>query len=292
VAGPERAQLAAGLGFVLVSFALNSVMTRLIVGRGLLDPGLTTTVRFVAGAAALLLLLGARHRLSDARPSRANLAPAFWLGAYAVLISYGYQHITAAAGTFVFYACVLVTMALVGALVEKQRPLMPAMAGGVLALAGVGMLALGRVEGSTPLGVALLAGTGASWGAYSILGRRRPDALAFTSSNFLVLALPLLVFGAALVGTGRPWTGEGVALAAFMGAVTTALSYAVWYWALARLGRIQAGTYQLAIPVLTGLMGIALLAEAFTPQLALAGALVVAGMALATLGSGSMRSKG
>ncbi|HEV8359671.1 MAG TPA: DMT family transporter [Candidatus Thermoplasmatota archaeon] len=277
--------LAAGLGFVLVSFALNSVATRFVVAAHLLDPGLTTAVRFLAGAGALLALLAAQGRVRDARPTRASLAPAFWLGAYAVLISYGYAHITAAAGTFAFYACVLLTMALYGWGAEGQRPPPRALAGGLLALGGVGVLALGRVEGTTPLGVALLAGTGISWGLYSVLGRRSAQPLAFTSANFVALGLALLLpTAAALAGVAGPLavTAQGLLVAALMGAVTTALSYAVWYWALPRLTRAQAGTYQLAIPVLTALLGVALLQEPIGPPLALAAALVVGGMALGT----------
>jgi drug/metabolite transporter (DMT)-like permease len=277
------AWLAPALGFVLLSFALNSVMTRVLVAQGLLDPGLTTAVRFLAGTLSLAVLLGLRGRVRDLRPRRANLAPAFWLGAYAVLISYGYQHIGAAAGTFVFYALVLLTMALGGALLEGQRVAPRAALGGLLGLAGVGVLALGRVEGATPLGVLLLAGTGLSWGAYSLLGRRRAeDPLGFTASNFAALA-PAMVGLAALVALAGPFavSVQGLALAAFMGAVTTALSYAVWYWALRHLARTQAGIAQLGIPVLTAILGVAALGEPFSERLALAGALVLGGMALA-----------
>jgi drug/metabolite transporter (DMT)-like permease len=98
-------QTAVLLSFVLVSFAANSLVTRYVVGNRLLDAYLLTVVRFVAGAVALLVFALGRGE----RPgiTRANLWPAFWLGVYAVCISFGYQYIGAAAGTFVFYATVL-----------------------------------------------------------------------------------------------------------------------------------------------------------------------------------------
>lgn len=96
------------LPFVLVSFAANSLVTRYVVRDDLLDAGLLSAVRFVSGAAALLLLLAVRgERL---QVGRANLRPVLWLGLYAVCISYGYGHIGAAPGTFVFYAAVLLTL--------------------------------------------------------------------------------------------------------------------------------------------------------------------------------------
>jgi len=253
-------------------------MTRYIVGQGLLDPGLATASRFLAGAASLLVLLAALGRVRDAKPGRANALPAVALGSYALLISYGYQHIGAAGGTFVFYACVLATMTLGGW--SLAPPTRRALLGSGIALGGVGVLALGRGEGAEPLGVLLLAGTGISWGAYSLFARRSADPLGFTARNFAALGLAMLAFGAGLVATRAPWTLQGLGIALFMGAVTTALSYAVWYWVLAHVAPGAGGTYQLAIPVLTAAMGIALLGESFTPRLLAAGALVLVGMGL------------
>ncbi len=275
-------RLLLGLAFVIVSFALNSVITRYIVSRELLDPGLTTVVRFVAGALALAAL--SARNMDALRPGRRNLVPAVWLGAYAFLISYGYGFIGAAAGTFVFYAAVLATMTFGGSFLQHERPPAAAALGGLVALAGVGLLAAGGDGDVSALGVVLLAGTGVSWGAYSLLGRRQGDPLRFTTGNFAVLGLALLPPGAAWsAGWGDPVvTAAGVAWAAAMGAITTALAYAVWYQALPRITPTQAGTYQMAIPVLSGVMGVLLLGEAWNGYLLAAAALVLVGMALAT----------
>jgi drug/metabolite transporter (DMT)-like permease len=269
-------RLAPALAFVLVSFALNSLVTRLVVSRGLLDAGLVTWARFAAGAVALVALAAAR------RGTRWTLAgaawPATWLGAYAVLISYGYAFITAAAGTFVFYACNLATLVLGAGRRHEPR----AIAGGALALAGVALLALGKVAGSTPLGVAMLAATGVAWGLYTLRARRAADPLAFTTAAFVALALTLLLPAAAWVAVARPvMTAAGWLLVAAMGAFTTAVAYVVWSWTAARIGAAQAGTYQLLIPVLTAAAGVTALGEPFSWRLVAAGALVVAGMALA-----------
>ncbi len=278
-------KLVAGLAFVLLSFAANSLMTRHVVAGNLLDPALLSAIRFLAGALALAGLMAVKGRLAEARPHRRHIVPVFWLAAYAFLISYAYVHIGAAAGTFVFYAFVLATMTGLGAWHEGRAPPARSMAGGLLALAGVGALAIGRVELVTPLGVILIAGTGIAWGAYSMLGRRHGDALAFTAGNFLLLGLLLIIptglFASGFGGAVR-LTTEGVVWATAMGAGTTAFAYAVWYWALPRIGATQAGTYQLLIPVLAAAGAVALLGERFSLKLILAGSLVVAGMWLAT----------
>ncbi|MEA3201101.1 MAG: hypothetical protein QOE90_2529 [Thermoplasmata archaeon] len=274
----------AALAFVLASFAANSLVTRHVVGSGLLDPGLLTCVRFVAGAAMLAILALATGRAGMLRVGRANVLPALALGAYAFAISYGYAFIPAAAGTFVFYAAVFLT------LVASQRraPTGRQAAGAALALAGLAVLAASSLAGVTALGVALLAATGIAWGLYTAAGRSRPDAQAFTTGNFALLALPLLVAGGAFVARGAVVTPAGLAWGIAMGAGTTALAYVAWYALQRHLGGAQAGLVQLAIPILTSLGAVLALGEAFPPRLALAALLVIAGLALG-VGNGATR---
>lgn len=263
------------LPFVLISFAANSLITRGVVEADLLDAGLLTGVRFVAGAAALAVLAAVLHE----RPvvSRGNAVPAVWLGAYAVCISYGYQHIGAAAGTFVFYAAVLLTL-----VVDDRRRGQPLPArralGALVALAGIGVLASASVDTVRPLGVVLLAATGAAWGLYTAAGRGAGDPRRFTTGNFLLLAAVLAVPTAAGAAAGLQITAEGVLWGIAMGAGTTAFAYVAWYACQPRLTGSQAGLVQLAIPVLTTSGAVALLDEPLTARLIAAAALVGAGM--------------
>jgi drug/metabolite transporter (DMT)-like permease len=263
------------LPVVLVSFAVNSLVTRHVVDEDLLDPGLLTCVRFLAGAAALLGL--ALSRGERVRVGRANAVPALWLGAYAVCISYGYQHIGAAAGTLVFYATVLLT--LVGHDLVRRVPVARRrLLGAGVALTGVAVLADPATGTVTALGVALLAATGASWGLYTSAGRTATDPRVATTGHFALLALPLLPWTGALAAGGARVTGEGLAWAALMGAGTTAFAYVAWYACQRALSATAAGTVQLVIPVLTAVGAVALLDEPLTVRLVVAGALVALGM--------------
>lgn len=259
---------------VMACFAFNSLATRFLVSRGLLDAAGVTVARFAAGAAMLVVVLALQARAREAAPKASDAWLIVFLGGYALAIAYGYLFITAAAGTFVFYALVVATMTVGG-----PRPTRRAVAGALVALAGVGVLAVGRAEGTTPLGVVLLALTGATWGAYSLLLRRRGTPVATNARAFVgvALLLPLL----AVVERERlVWSWPGLALGVFMGAITTALAYALWAGVLPELSPIQAGTVQLLVPVLTALGGVLALGEPFGARLALAGALVLTGMAL------------
>jgi drug/metabolite transporter (DMT)-like permease len=271
------------LPFVLVSFAANSLITRHVVERDLLDAGLLTAVRFIAGAVALAMLavgLGERPVVG-----RGNLVPALWLGIYAVCISYGYQHIGAAAGTFVFYAMVLVTLVAADVLRRTVVPRRRLLGAGI-ALAGLAVLASGSVDTVTPLGVGLLAVTGTAWGLYTLAGRSVADPRRASTGNFVVLGAVLVLPAAYLWGPadGVKVATSGVVWGVVMGAGTTAFAYVAWYACQRSLSATSAGTVQLAIPVLTAVGALALLDEPFTARLAVSAALVAGGMWLATAG--------
>jgi len=150
------------------------------------------------------------------------------------------------------------------------------------------VLAFGRVRGSTPLGVALLALTGATWGVYSLLLRRGGAPLAANARAFVGVAvlLPVLAW---VERDALVWSPAGLALGIFMGAVTTALSYALWARLLPELSPIEAGTFQLLVPVLTAGGGVGLLGEDVSWQLGVSGALVLAGMWLTVRRGGRAR---
>ena len=240
----------------------------------LLDAGLLSAVRFVAGAVALVAIAFARRERIVV--GRANLRAALWLGVYAVCISYGYQHIGAAAGTFVFYATVLLTLVMWDVLHGDSIPLRRSVGAGI-SLAGIAVLASGSIRSVTVLGVLLLAVTGASWGLYTAAGRTRSDPRVATTGHFVILAAVLVIPAAAGVVGGLQVTGAGLAWAIAMGIGTTALAYVAWYACQRSLSGTTAGAVQLVIPVLTAIGAALLLGEQLTVRLGVCAALVVVG---------------
>jgi drug/metabolite transporter (DMT)-like permease len=262
------------LVFVLVSFAANSLITRHVVVRNLLDAGLLSAVRFIAGAVALLgLSLALRDRIVV---GRANLLPALWLGVYAICISYGYRYIGAAPGTFVFYATVLLTLVAWDVLHGDSIPPHRAV-GAAISLAGIAVLASGSIRTVTVTGVLLLAATGAAWGLYTAAGRTRSDPRVATTGHFLVLAAVFALPATAGLLGGLHVTAAGLAWATAMGAVTTALAYVAWYACQRSLSGTTAGAVQLVIPVLTAVGAILLLGEQLSVRLVVCAALVGTG---------------
>jgi drug/metabolite transporter (DMT)-like permease len=259
----------------LTCFAANSLLCRAALRPRLVDPATFTLVRIASGAAALAVLLVVRGR---ARPTGGTIGSALALFVYAATFSLAYVRIGAGVGALLLFAAVQVTM--VGwAALRGVRPRRAEVFGLAVALAGLAFLALPGATAPDPVGAALMLASGAAWGAYSLRGRMARDPLATTAHNFLFAAPLALVFGAALARDASA-SATGVALAAASGAIASGGGYSLWYAVVPALGATRAAAVQLAVPVLAGLGATLFLGERLTVRVAVAGAVILAGIAL------------
>ncbi|MEE9593321.1 MAG: DMT family transporter, partial [Thermoplasmata archaeon] len=202
---------------------------------------------------------------------------------YGFSISFGYLFIGAAAGTFVFFAAVVLSMALLGVAVEHERVGAKELIGLTVAVLGVFVLTYGGVALVTGVGVVLMIVTGVSWGAYSVFGRGFKNHFNYTFHSFAILtaiALPALLLTSPGDLLDVPVSFEGWALVLYFGTISTALSYVVWHWALKRITASQGGVYQMTVPIIAAGMGIAFLSEAPSVSLVAGGGLIVLGIYL------------
>src|SRR5207237_5961543 len=164
--------LALSVASIMLAFAGNSVITRYLIVGGLASPVLLTIVRFVSGFGMLLLLRATFPRsFSGPFRGRPDLIGGFLLGLYAFSISFGYAFISAPAGTLVFSAFVILTMALFGIVHDRETPTLRSIVGQILALAGVAVIAFGGIREASLPGVALMAFTVSYWCLYDLPGR-------------------------------------------------------------------------------------------------------------------------
>ena len=259
----------------MLAFAANSVLNRMAVGAGAIDPVVFAVVRLAAGAGVLAALLVWRGNLWPGWRGRGPGVAGLLV--YLFGFSAAYLALDAGTGALILFGVVQITM-FAGALIAGEA-LPPRRIGGAgLALAGLALLL-------TPQGGALapqlaMAAAGVGWGVYSLAGRGQVDALAATAWNFL-LALPVGLVVLALWPGG--WSAYGMALAAISGGVTSGLGYALWYTVVPHLGAGRAAVAQLAVPVLAAAGGFALIGEAPGPWFWLAAALVLGGVGVALL---------
>jgi drug/metabolite transporter (DMT)-like permease len=262
----------------LICFAANSLLTRGALGHALLDAPTFTIIRLATGAAMLAVLLRAR---GTPPVQRGTWTSAVALAGYAVAFTLAYTRIGAGVGALLLFGAVQVTMIATG-LARGERPLIRDWVGLLLAASGLAWLTLPGASAPDLTGAALMVIAGASWGAYSIVGRGSRDPLAATAGNFwraTILGIAALA-PVALFSNAHAITWGGVLLAAASGAIASGVGYTFWYSALTRLTAWRAALVQLTVPVMTALAAIVILAEPFTNRLLVATALVSSGVAL------------
>lgn len=267
----------------LTAFAANSLLCRLALLDGAIDPASFTTIRLLAGAVTLILLLRSLRQ-----PDSASWASGFLLALYAVPFAFAYHYLSAGTGALIAFGAVQCTMIL-GSYRLGKRLNAPQWLGLVLAFAGLVYLVLPGVHAPPPIGAGLMIVAGAAWGLYSLRGRAAGSlALALTASNFvratpMAIAVSLIFLGAMHV------TVHGALLAIASGALASGLGYVIWYRVLPELAPATASVVQLAVPPLAATGGILFLGERLTLRLALATLVVLGGIAL-TLLAGSRSS--
>ncbi len=280
---PPPAAVTVALTFAaMLAFASNSLLCRFALAGGHADAASFTTLRVVSGALALVLLARARGRAAP--PRGAAWGSALALFAYAILFSLAYLRIPAGAGALLLFAAV--QLAMIGAgLRGGERPRVLEWVGLAVSLAGLVLLTRPGLTRPDPLGAALMLAAGGAWGAYSLRGRGEADAVAANAASFARAAPLALAFSAAFALVAAPLlTPLGAALALAFGAVTSGLGYAIWYSALRGLTATRAAIVQLSVPPLAAAGGVLVLGESFSLRLGLASALILGGIALATLG--------
>ncbi|MWD29591.1 EamA family transporter [Aquicoccus sp. SCR17] len=270
------------IALTMVAFAANSVLNRMALAGGAIDPVDFGALRLVSGAGMLALLMRLRGRRIQLRgPGR--VAGVLSLLVYVYGFSLAYLALDAGAGALILFGLVQITM-FAAALAGGERPSAARWAGAGLALIGLAWLLW---PGSVPLSLphaALMAAAGVGWGIYSLAGRRAADPLAATTANFLLAApagLVVALLAGSEIGSATP---AGLGFAVLSGAVTSGLGYALWYAVLPRIAATSAAIAQLTVPVIAMAGGALLLGEGLSLRFALAAALVLGGVALSVLG--------
>ena len=291
----------------LIGFAANSLLCRAALGGGSIDAASFTAIRLASGA-AILAVLARRSRAPRRRflwrevntPSRSpshglpsahgesarsagGWGSAIALFGYAAAFSFAYLRLTTATGALILFAAVQITMITRG-VVSGERPGAAEWLGMAISIGGLVVLTLPGLAAPDPLGAALMAVGGLSWGVYSLRGRGAADPLAVTADNF-ARTLPfaaLLLVSSLVISPGHAST-SGAVLAASSGAIASGIGYSLWYAVLPQLPATRAAIVQLAVPVLAAAGGSLVLGEALTLRFVGVASAIIAGVALAVL---------
>lgn len=260
----------------VTAFAANSILCRVALADGSIDPASFTGIRLASGAITLALIVLAQK----GKPmEKGDWTSGFLLFAYAIAFSFAYIGLTAGTGALLLFGSVQATMLIVS-LTDGHRPKPAEWLGLALALGGLIYLVSPGLSAPPLVRALLMIAAGVAWGFYSLKGRGVSQPIKATAGNFL-LAAPMAVVPIALYANQLHLTQPGVLWAVLSGAVTSGLGYVIWYAALPHIGGVRAAIVQLTVPIIAAVGGILLLGELLTPRLLIAGLVTLGGVALA-----------
>ena len=274
-----RAQdIALGLAVALV-WGMGVVFAKAAIEH--FPPILLMALRFSMAAVALVWLV---------RPPWAQMLRVFWIALVSATLQYGLtfnglKGLDASTAVLVLQLEVPF-LVLLGAVLLKETPGWRKWLGIAVAFLGVGFIAgeprLGGAWGS----LALLLSGAFIWAVGQIMVRRLVTLDGFTLIAWVsVFAAPQLFLASyAIEGPPGPYieSADWVvwSTVVYLGLVMTALGYSLWYTLLRRHPVGQVAPFLLLLPVFSVIGGVVLLGERLTPQIALGGLVVIAGVAV------------
>lgn len=261
----------------LIAFAANSVICRLALKDGAIDPGLFTSIRLFSGAAVLIVLVFLSKE-SRHEKSKGSWISAAMLFLYAAAFSYAYVSLETGIGALIIFGVVQITM-IASSLISGYRMNGIEWLGIFLALAGFLYLLVPGASAPSLSGFILMSLSGLGWGIYSLRGKNSKHPLVDTAYNFL-RSLPFLILLLYFLAQESNYSTKGILLALLSGIVTSGIGYTIWYVALRGLNSIQASIVQLLVPVLAAIGGILFVGEIVSFRLMVSSLMILGGILL------------
>ena len=269
----------------MIAFAANSVLNRMALAEGAIDPAGFALIRVVSGAVALAVMVWARDHKIQISTTGKFWSGRFWqvigLTAYVMAFSLAYLRLDAGVGALILFGGVQVTMFAAAFMQGEQIPRRRAI-GAVFAMAGLAYVLWPNDAtgfGDLRFGALMLVAA-LGWGIYSLLGRGAGDPLRDTAVNFIFAAPLCGAIWLILPGTGFA-SLTGVILASVSGVITSGMGYALWYRVLPQITASIAAVAQLSVPLIALGGGMIFLGEAASSRFIIGAALVLGGMVLA-----------
>lgn len=276
-----------GFALVLVSavgFGTLGIFGKLADGAGLSIPTVLA-FRFLLATALVWLLLGARGELRVLRGRSLALGVALGALGYATmsgLYFWGLTFMTAGLVGIVLYTYPVFVVAAAAMRLDERvtRRTVGALAA---ALAGVALVTGADPAGADPRGIAVVLGAAVVYASYITASRvalTTVDPRVLTAHVLPAAGATFLVFGTATGSLDVPGTPYAWGVVVAIAVAATAVPILAFFAGLQRIGASRASIVSTAEPVVTLLLGAAVLGEPVTPATAAGAALVLGGVLL------------
>lgn len=289
--------VAAALGVVYVVWGSTYLAIR--VGVGSFPPFLMAGVRFLVAGAGLYAFAIRRGDTAGDRPgplqwrATAIVGGALLLGGNG-LVSWGEQYLDSGL-TALLIASVPLFLALFARLAGEERLGLRQVVGLGLGFGGVALLVGPSLAGGLhALGTVAMLAAAASWAAGSLYARRAPlpaRPLVTTGMEMLCGGALLVLVGLVSGEAGRLDLGavqpQAVAALAYLIVFGSLLAFTAYVWLLGNASTSLVGTYAFVNPVVAVVLGWLVLRERVTLTTLVAGAVIVAAVALIVTARGT-----
>ncbi|ROV62473.1 DMT family transporter [Vibrio ponticus] len=268
------------IALTMLAFAANSILCRLALAEGLIDPASFTILRLWSGAITLALIMAWKNhwRLDCHTVSlRFTLYAGLSLFTYAALFSFAYLELTAGSGALLLFGAVQLSLLLLH-WCQGQRFNRFEILGMTISLVGFVCLMLPSASQPDLLSALLMVGAGIAWAMFTALGKQAQNATIGTTWGFIAAALiSLLLLPMTQIASAN---FTGITLAILSGTVTSALGYLLWYHVMSKISLLQAAVSQLSVPAIALVLGALLLDEPLTLRDSLISSVILGGIAL------------
>ncbi len=215
-----------------------------------------------------------------------------WLAAFAVveimvpwaLLSDAERHLSSSMSGLLIASVPIIGLVLARVTGGAERLTVARWAGLLAGLAGVALLAGPRVlsGGAWPIAEVIL--TALCYATGPLIANRKLDGLPGLGMTAVCLAAAAVVYAPAAALTWPATTPSPAVLGslAALGVLCTAIAFVVFFQLIAEVGPARATVITYVNPAVAVALGVAVLGEPFTPEIAAAFVLILAGSVLAT----------
>jgi drug/metabolite transporter (DMT)-like permease len=257
------------------------------------EPMTLTFLRGIISAAAFILIVLVRNRK---QVDRSDYPRMFWLAFIAIPINqflflYGIKF-TTAANAALLYATTPALVSLISRYFLHERLSRLTVIGIAIAFCGAALvifergidLSSGNTYGNLMIFIAVI-----SWAIYTVAGK--PMVIKYgafyTSAVSMIggtlLFIPLGLYGLSTFPTASLTAGDWGGLL-YLGLGTSVVSYAIWFYAIGKMGTSKVAIFSNAQPVVTTLLSFFLLHQAIGNSFVAGGCLTIVGVVLAQRG--------
>jgi drug/metabolite transporter (DMT)-like permease len=252
-------------------------------------PFTVAAARFAIATALLAVWAGWRHGPIRA-PGWRNLPLVLAMGAtavagYNVFFLYGLELAPASDGAVIVPGFAPVFTVLLGWAVLRERVSRPAVAGLVLAFAGLLVVVnpSGEVDSDRLAGAALFVAGAFCWAIYLLIGRPAIARFGAVTSTLYATATGtamLIPFSLAEAGWDdlRSAPDDAWIPILYLGVFGTVLAFVLFYEGVSRIGPARAAAFAMLVPIFGVLSSVVILDEALGPNLVVGGAAIIAGL--------------